>query len=290
MSNTRNEKKTVLRRARPVPTLLTVPDVRARLQDVDQPAADEVVLPPAEDASDIATTAMPTLDDLMAAASAPAVDSHPNESGKSRMDVWSDVKSQWLDRWFGGKFQIDLSTIGTILATVVACALVARAMRPAPVRDAFAAAAPDGAHEASDDAESRLVIAQAQPPFEAESATPKDGNIPFPQNGTGQPGANQPGVTPNAPRSQAPTIVGPPSQVPSGYGATGGTVLPQTRRLENQGQFDNSAGQPRQVQQPPTGGGTHVVGTQWNIQRGSAGRRRSSRDLRNARSSLDVEL
>lgn len=157
MSDTSKPNKPILRRARPVPTLLTVPDLRETLMSssisdeqthaVVSPADEMVDLsassvvagaagPPDELAAmtvaELAPHAASSLDDLVSASEAQVVAVDETKS------LASKAKSAWKEGWFTGNFRLDMSTVGTIAVTVAACALVAGAMKPRPVSDGFA--------------------------------------------------------------------------------------------------------------------------------------------------------
>ena len=236
MSDNSNSIKPILRRVRAVPTLLTVPDLRTSmmvpepsdetiLASIEQHVASEYV--PTADAFELTTDGQtttpsevgrpseltdttPSLDELVAAATepTPTAESHSGFSLNGFSPQWfsAKAKSLWEDRWFGGKFRLEMSTIGTIAATVVACGVVAKAMKPTPTNDFFAApvAVIDSEAEQPTTTQdgSRIDVAQAPSPVQQPVGSQQPyGNQPYgkqplagqPVSGQTQPLAQQPG-------------------------------------------------------------------------------------------------
>ena len=193
MTNNLNAKKANLRRVSSVPTLLTVPDLRPTTDstttsntrvttvlggaEVDQLVSQEIETPVSQEmAASVSSqpssaslagmasletngllpqTADPSsMDDLLAAAS-PTPVAAVKKPGDHEQPFQPMTGSS--DNWFAGESWLDFRTLGTIVATVVACALVARAMRPLPIQETFAGASFQGPNESVD-------VAQSQPP------------------------------------------------------------------------------------------------------------------------------
>lgn len=113
-----------------VPTLLRVPDLRQSAQGKTGFAT----------AMDGACVMMPSMEELVAAATAETPTAAAMGTHEADGDAFVDTKSPRYDHWFAGDFRLDMSTIGTIAGAVIACALVAQAMRPTITRDDFAGA------------------------------------------------------------------------------------------------------------------------------------------------------
>ena len=170
MTNSLNQNQQTHRRVSAVPTLLTVPDLRHPPHDSGQgtsamshASTDNSAPSPPESASPV----MPSMEDLLEAAT--ATPPTPNTADAPQNNVESPeavprTKSRSYDRWFAGDFRLDMSTIGTIAATVIACTLVAQGMRPTQTRDDFAGAPISTSQNSDTEAVEDLTIEMAQVP------------------------------------------------------------------------------------------------------------------------------
>lgn len=237
MTNSISHKSATLKARRRVPTVLTVPELYTDRRTSDDPSS-VTLLTGSEDSQAISASneamparldadtlpapqasglAMPTFDDLHEAASALSPDA-ANSFPPAQSTVSDEIQptddttagtTPVEERWFTGEWHRDLSTVGTIIATVMACALVAQAMRPTPTDDQFAGASFAG----SDDK-----VAQQDVEPNTQSETLGSNPSPFASAAGDVVSVQRPAqaMNPNQPRRQQPVQQGTLGDVPSG--------------------------------------------------------------------------